>query len=308
MKNVSDEMSELMKKKNLNQNYQQLMNSVYSDPDVKRFLKEHQKELSDDVVKRSASKLYEFVNEKKKLNDGNENFAKGYQPTLVLSDHLIDVSYRPTQALINKQKQEQFASRIKSISMPKGIKEASLSNYDQTADRAEALEKSLDFIESYEDNPKQFQQALYLYGPFGVGKTYLLGAIANRLASDGFSTVLIHFPSFAVEIKNAIGNNQVGGKLDEIKTAPILMIDDIGADSMSSWIRDDILGVILEYRMQNELPTFFSSNFSMDQLEEEHLKINSQGDDEPLKAKRLMERIKFLSRPVELNGRNRRNK
>ncbi len=91
-----------------------------------------------------------------------------------------------------------------------------------------------------------------------------------------------------------------------LKKAPILVIDDIGADSISSWIRDDVLGVILEYRMQEELPTFFTSNFSMDQLEREHLTVNQRGEAEPLKAKRLMERIKFLSEEVSMTGKNHR--
>lgn len=85
------------------------------------------------------------------------------------------------------------------------------------------------------------------------------------------------------------------------------MLDDIGADSMSSWIRDDVLGVVLQHRMQEQLPTFFSSNFSMKQLEEEHLRITQRGEDEPLKAKRIMERIRYLSKEVNMIGQNRRN-
>jgi len=86
------------------------------------------------------------------------------------------------------------------------------------------------------------------------------------------------------------------------------MLDDIGADSMSSWIRDDVLGVILQYRMQEELPTFFTSNFNMEQLESEHLTTSQRGETEPLKAKRLMERIRLLSEEVSMSGENRRNK
>lgn len=163
-----------------------------------------------------------------------------------------------------------------------------------------------DFIETYEASPHRRHQALYLAGSFGVGKTYLLAAIANQLANDGFSSTLVHFPSLAVEMKNAIAQNGVGDKLEAIKKAPVLMIDDIGADAMSAWVRDDILGVILEYRMQEELPTFFSSNFSMAQLENEHLRVSSRGDDEPLKAQRLMQRIRFLAREITMIGVNRR--
>jgi primosomal protein DnaI len=107
-------------------------------------------------------------------------------------------------------------------------------------------------------------------------------------------------------MKQAIGKDQVAEKLDAVKRSPILMIDDIGADAMSSWIRDEVFGVILQYRMQEQLPTFFSSNFTMDELEQ-HLSVTQRGDEEPLKAKRIMERIRYLTKEIEMTGRNRRN-
>lgn len=107
-------------------------------------------------------------------------------------------------------------------------------------------------------------------------------------------------------MKSAISSNLVADKLDAIKKTPVLILDDIGADSMSSWVRDDILGVILEYRMQNSLSTFFTSNFSMKQFEEEHLAVNNKGDVEPLKAKRIMQRVHYLAKEVGMFGQNRR--
>ena len=86
---------------------------------------------------------------------------------------------------------------------------------------------------------------------------------------------------------------------------PILVLDDIGAESITAWIRDDILGVILEYRMQNELPTFFTSNFSMNQLETEHFTVTKDGA-EPVKAERLMQRIRYLAKEIQMAGENRR--
>ena len=84
------------------------------------------------------------------------------------------------------------------------------------------------------------------------------------------------------------------------------MLDDIGADAMSSWIRDEIFGVILQYRMQEQLPTFFTSNFSMLELEQ-HLSVTQRGEEEPLKAKRIMERIRYLTKEIKMSGQNRRN-
>ncbi|WP_125574238.1 primosomal protein DnaI [Levilactobacillus huananensis] len=306
MEDLSKTMQKLMNQRHLNDNYRQLMAKTANDPEVKKFLQDHEGELAADVLTRSAAKLYEFVTERAKVANGGETFAAGYEPRLIVSNHLIDVAYVPTAQTQERQAQQQLRQRVKSIAMPKSIREATLANFDQDDDRAEALMAALDFIDAYEANPKRRHQALYLAGSFGVGKTYLLAAVAHQLATDGFATTLVHFPSFAVEMKNAIAQNGVADKLESLKKAPVLMIDDIGADAMSAWVRDDILGVILEYRMQEELPTFFSSNFSMAQLEKEHLRISTRGDDEPLKAQRLMQRIRFLAREITMVGVNRR--
>ena len=44
--------------------------------------------------------------------------------------------------------------------------------------------------------------------------------------------------------------------MDEIKQAEVLILDDIGAEQSTPWVRDEILQVILQYRMQEDLPTF----------------------------------------------------
>lgn len=308
MENISESMKRYMDQHQLNANYQKLMNSVYQDADVQAFLKANADQLNAEQIDRSSAKLYEYVNERNKLAAGETTFAPGYEPKLVLNDHLVEVSYQPTDAQKAKLKQAALKRRVNAIMMPKLIKNATFDHFINDPDRAQALQAAVAFIEAYSKDSKHFHQGLYLYGSFGVGKTYLLGAIANQLADMGVKTTLVHFPSFAVEMKNAIASNQVAGRLDDVKQAQILMIDDIGADAMSAWVRDDILGVILEYRMQNELPTFFSSNFSMQQLETEHLAETQKGDVEPLKAKRLMERIRFLAQEIEMIGENRRQK
>ena len=57
--------------------------------------------------------------------------------------------------------------------------------------------------------------------------------------------------------------------------------------------------------MQNELPTFFTSNFSMNQLETEHFTVTKDGA-EPVKAERLMQRIRYLAKEIQMAGENRR--
>lgn len=307
MKHINQHLKQTVNNQKVNERLVQLMEVVQQDKEVQHFIKEHRDKLSDEDILKSSAKLYEFVKEKEKFlaNDASM-LAPGYEPKLFLNHHFIDVTYVPTEELIKKQEYETIRNRVNAISMPKDIKDASIKEFNMTAERKEAISEALRFMNDYTKDPKSFHQGLYLYGTFGVGKTYLLGAIANGLATKGVRTTILHFPTFCVEMKQAIKDDAVGAKIDSVKKTPILMIDDIGADSMSAWIRDDVLGVILQYRMQEKLPTFFSSNLDMKQLETEHLRFSQKGDDEPLKAKRIMERIKYLSKQITMIGENRR--
>ena len=150
-----------------------------------------------------------------------------------------------------------------------------------------------------------YQKAVYLYGDFGVGKSYMMAALAHDLSEKrSVSTTLLHYPSFVLDVKNAISSGLVKEKIDQVKTAQVLVLDDIGAEQSSPWMRDEILQVILQHRMQENLPTFFTSNFSFADLERHF--ASSKNGDETWQAKRVMERIKFLAQEVRLEGENRR--
>lgn len=307
MENVGKVLQEKMRTTDMWQRYQKLVTKALADPDVKTFLQAHRAELTQEDIQRSASKLYEYVKIKENIAQGKEIPMPGYSPSLMISQHRIEVNYVPTAELLAQREQLARQTRVRTINMPKSIRRARIEDYDQTK-RQDVLMAALAFIDAYQEQPQEFHKGMYLQGKFGVGKTFLLAAIANELAANGFKSTLVHFPSFAVEIKSAIGENNTKQLIDEIKKAPVLMLDDIGAEQLSSWLRDDVLGVILQYRMQEEIPTFFSSNLAMAQLESEYLTVNNRGEAEPVKARRIMERIRFLASEYLVEGPNRRQK
>ena len=309
MEDMGKELSKRLVENKWEKKYKEIIKKSLKDDDVQLFLRENKDRLSHQEILKGASKLYEFVDLKQKIAEGKEVFAPGYSPQLTISDHHIEVTYVPTKKLMEERRLREINNRINIVNLPKSIRKATLENYYRDDDgRMIALKKAIEFVANYTETPNIFHKGLYLSGSFGVGKTYLLGAIANKLAEKGVKVTLVHMPSFAVEIKNSIGKNTTMEKVDALKKAPVLMIDDIGADQLSSWFRDDVLGVILQYRMHEELPTFFSSNIAFDDLEEFCLTQNTRGELEPLKAKRIMERIRFLVDEVVINGENRRNK
>jgi primosomal protein DnaI len=91
----------------------------------------------------------------------------------------------------------------------------------------------------------------------------------------------------------------------QIKNTEILLIDDIGAENITSWSRDEVLSPILQYRMDNKLKTFFTSNLSIEDLEK-HLALTKDGE-EVVKARRIIERIKYLTIEEKLISKNKRN-
>lgn len=306
MDSISDYLNKMNSSSEVRDKFQSLINEVLKDEEVFRFINEHQDVLTTEAVERSAASLYEFVIEKDKAERGEGQLMPGYVPKLIINNKRVEVTYEATTDYMHKRAQEDLKNRINSVYMPKDIKEANFNGYEATPERAEALDEAIKFTEEYVQNPDGFNKGLYLHGAFGVGKTYLLGAMAHELATFGYPSTLVHYPTFTSEMRSSIGDSTTGEKLDAYKKTPILMLDDIGAEYPTDWIRDDVLGVILQYRMQNELPTLFSSNFNMAELED-HLTYNQRGEASPLKAKRIMERVRFLTKDIGISGHNRRN-
>jgi DNA replication protein DnaC len=55
--------------------------------------------------------------------------------------------------------------------------------------------------------------------------------------------------------------------MQEVKTAPVLILDDLGAHNYTDWSVKTIFA-ILNYRLNYELPTVITTNLEREQLEE----------------------------------------
>ena len=287
-------------------NMQNIEKEIFEDEDVKAFLEQHKEELTPEAIRKGMSALLEFRMERDARKNNKEVKAPGLEPCLEVHNGFILVNYKRTEEAIREERERKRKRLIHSINMPKNIAEARFSDTALTPERQDVIGELLKFINSYKPNSTEYQKGLYLAGPFGVGKTYMMGALANELSENGVETTLVNVPTYSAEIKQAIATNTVEAKLVSIKNTPILVLDDIGAEMNSAWFRDEVLMVILQHRMLQELPTFFTSNFTIDQLEA-HFAHSNKGDQELLKAKRLVERIRFLAKEYFVDGQNHRN-
>ena len=282
--------------------YQDLVQQIVKDPDVAAFIQKES--LSQEELNRSISKFNQYITERDKFLRGDTDYiARGYKPILVMNHGYADVSYEETPELIAAEKEAAIKKRLNLINLPSSLKNVSfLDVYRDDVARLTVLNRMIKFVNDYPDNRK----GLYLYGDFGVGKSFMVAALAHDLSEKrGVSSTLLHYPSFVIDVKNAISDGNVKTLVDEIKLAEVLILDDIGAEQSTAWVRDEILQVILQYRMQEDLPTFFTSNFNFEDLEK-HFAKGKNGNDETWEARRVMERIRYLAEETRLEGENRR--
>lgn len=146
----------------------------------------------------------------------------------------------------------------------------------------------------------------FLSGQPGTGKTYLLYALANKYAQSGEKVAFVRVPRLMSELKENIRDEQWRRQtMAVLKTVPVLFLDDIGGEKPSEWTRDEILLPVLDERMNRQLKTYFSSNYTLRELEDVYACTG-----EPFArtgAQRLVERIRVLARECPLLGSSRRS-
>ena len=225
-----------------------------------------------------------------------KNEIKGCYLYPNINEKTINFSYN-TCRYKNKEK---YKDNLVIFDIPKSIKEASMREiYKTDKNRLPIIRELKEFINNYgtEENIK----GIYLHGSFGSGKTYLIAALFNELSKKNVKSIIIHVPELLRDLKDSFSSNY-SDKFYRLKHTPLLLLDDIGAEYLTAWGRDEVIEPILQYRMDENLPTFFTSNFTLEELEK-HFSVASNSVDK-VKARRIMERIKQLSKEVELSSKN----
>lgn len=286
-------------------NLQKSFANACSDFDFKKYVSSLN--LEEDVLIKYTSLLEECVLQRKKCKKCAgigfcKNKIKGYVLTPEQNQKRVIFSYIACSKYQNYLERTSYNKNITCYDMNKDLKEASFKLiYTDDKARIPIIRYFTDFIDKYMNG--ESPKGVYLNGSFGSGKTFLVTALFNEMAKRQVKSVIVYYPEFLRDLKSSF-KDDYDEKFSTVKKASLLLLDDIGAESCSSWNRDEILGSILQYRMENKLATFFTSNLSLRDLEE-HL-ANTNNGVEKIKARRILERIKQLTIDMELVSQNRR--
>lgn len=263
---------------------------------------------SDEILMKYTTKLENTTCELKncaKCKSLNKcaNEIEGHVSYPLLHKDCLEFIYKPCKYFKENAESNSINNNTKFFETPKILMGASLTDLINEKERGEILKYIKDFLKKKVsgENPK----GLYLSGSFGSGKSYILSALLNELSLKGYNTVNVYYPALLKTLKSSFNDSNYDEVLDEIMTSDILLLDDLGAENNTPWSRDEVLGLILQYRMDNNLTTFITSNFTINELESV-LSETKNGIDE-IKSRRIIERIKYLTEELQLISKNKRN-
>lgn len=255
------------------------------------FIEEHLQKLLNYKVELDKCKNCTSLSECKQDVTGNE-------PVIKIVDGKLQSFYRECVYYRTRKEKVQQEQLIDALYMPKMIYEANLEDFDFTKgkNRTHIHNRLTNFVTFYLNGEPI--KGLYLYGAYQRGKTYCLAALANELSKHGVKVVIAYYPDLVRELKSRISNNTLEEMISKLKQVEVLMLDDIGGENQSSWVRDEVLGPILQHRLLDNKPTFFSSNLSQKDLM--NVMVTSHNRAEQIKAARIDARINSLSEEIEL--------
>ena len=268
--------------------------------------------LPDEELMKNTTSLEDSVVEYKNCTNCKglmmcKNNMNGYCYLPKLIEGKLSFSYVACKYKNKYINENKYQKNVISIDVPKEIKEAKIKDiYTDDKNRENVIKWILNYIKEYKKG--NILKGLFLHGNFGCGKTYLLAAMINELAKSNVKGVIAYWPEYLRSLKSSYSSSssdEFKDKFNEVKYAKILLIDDLGAEGVTSWSRDEILSTILQYRMQEELPTFITSNLDIKELED-HLSLTTNNKSEKVKARRIIERIKQLTTDVKMIGENNR--
>lgn len=242
-------------KKGINQNE---MERDISKQNIEQKLDVLNKKIEDLLIKNGYSKddlkIKYDCNECKDTGYFNGKFCNCFK------QKNINITYK--QANILKLKEENFDTfdiGYFSNNIEKGESKSPLQNINQIKDIA------LEFCENI-NTPNQ--KNLLFIGNTGLGKTFLTNCIADKIIKKGYTAIYQTAPmlmDILIEHKFSYGSNSSKQEYEKIFNSDLLIIDDLGTETMSN-IKFTELFNIINTRLLNDKKIVISTNLTLNEL------------------------------------------
>jgi DNA replication protein DnaC len=131
----------------------------------------------------------------------------------------------------------------------------------------ETYRRCVEDARSFADEPDGW---IVLSGASGCGKTHIAAAVVNRMLERGLPALFMVVPDLLDHLRAAYEPNAEVGYdelFDRVRNAPVLVLDDLGAQSATPWAQEKLFQII-NHRFNTRLPTIVTTNLAPEQIDE----------------------------------------
>lgn len=195
-----------------------------------------------------------------------------------------------------------FDKVLKLANMPRAFHKANLFTYKLDKYNQSTYDEIVQIVDNIGSFVSEGRNVFLYSKKTGTGKThnacvllnhYIYDCLKNETLDIEYPTVL--FVSYVDLIsKLRYERKNMAEEIETIKTVPLLLLDDVGAGTMSDYAREQTM-IIVDYRYNNNLSTIVTTNISPKELE---------GKD--LLGARTVSRLLHNCVGITVNGRDRR--
>lgn len=165
-----------------------------------------------------------------------------------------------------REREERRYEKLQRISNLDTFTDSDFEHFDPTiAGTEEAFETAV----AYAQEP--WHRWLVMSGPCGVGKTHLAVAIARHVMERHQQNVYFAVVPDLMDHLRATFDPNSGAQYDDrftaIRTAPLLVLDDLGTENATPWAREKLYQVI-NHRYTEHMPTVITTNVDLRKIDE----------------------------------------
>lgn len=135
-----------------------------------------------------------------------------------------------------------------------------------TRGQEENIKRAFEIARNFAENPRDW---LVFTGAYGCGKTHLAAAIANYRVMQGQPALFVVVPDLLDHLRATFNPHSTitfYQQFEEVRRAPLLILDDLGTESATPWAREKLYQ-IFDYRYNARLPTVITTAVNIDQVD-----------------------------------------
>lgn len=184
-----------------------------------------------------------------------------YYPTASLDGDIYRVSYGMCPRAKTYLRQQKINKLLTNSGISALFRERTFGSFNPSASTLTAYTTCKDFVKDYKPKTK----GLRLWGEYGCGKTHLAAAIVNNLLKKGIPCMFVVVPELLDYMRQGMNDESKALMamqiIDAAKTTDVLILDDLGAEKPSEWVKEQLF-ILINSRYENRLTTLITTNLN----------------------------------------------